>query len=213
MERFEQSGGTKLNTIQGVRICTYKSLRWLVVLQLVLTPFATPQVSHAQSSNSTPTPACTIKFDNKQPGQLCVPQTLEFKPGDSNATIAEKARQEIIQKRLVASRRAKALALQNVSDQKIKLYPDAGQCIPFARAVSGLSISGTARNVSTNSSEPSVGAVVITGESVAGHAAVVTKVNEDSFEVIERNFDRGWVTKRNIPKLARFIKGFVSPTS
>lgn len=120
----------------------------------------------------------------------------------------------MIQKRLIASRRAKMLALQNNSNQeKVKLYPNNGQCIPFARAISGLPVSGTARNVTTNSNTPSVGAVVITSESVSGHAAVVTAINENSFEVIERNFDRGWVTKRTIPKLARFIKGFVTPTS
>ena len=90
-----------------------------------------------------------------------------------------------------------------------RLYPESGQCIPFARAKSGLQVSGAAISVPVNSSTPEEGSIVITNESRAGHAGVVTKVTDSTIEIIERNYIPGWITKRILPKNFARIKGFV----
>lgn len=185
-------------------------------------PFNAPLGVNAQS-NETPssTPVCEFEINKNIPGQFCVPKTVIIKPGDSNNTTEQKKRAEELkkqrQKKLVAARLASSQAsLERASTevtQAIKLYRDAGQCIPFARNISGIQVSGAARTVPVNSSDPKPGSVMISYESGPGHAAVVTAVHNDSFEVIERNFYRGWVSKRVVQKSARFIKGFVAPNS
>jgi len=189
---------------------------------LILAPFISPPIANAQSSSDTPTPACEFNLSTNKPGLFCEPQKIEFKPGDSNAAIEERKREEERQHQL-AIRRAQAARAQaqyvrettvdGTSDDVIKLYPESGQCVPFARDVSGITISGTARNVSVNSSEPHVGDILISYDSSAGHASVVVAIEGDHLRVRDRNWIPGWVTEHLVPINSSRIKGFVTKSS
>ncbi|MFA6423242.1 MAG: LysM peptidoglycan-binding domain-containing protein [Patescibacteria group bacterium] len=84
----------------------------------------------------------------------------------------------------------------------------AGQCVPFAREYSGKPVYGVAKWIMPNSQAPAVGGVILTSESGYGHVAVVTSVNSDSVEIIERNYTSGWITKRVLPIDSRVIRGY-----
>lgn len=83
-----------------------------------------------------------------------------------------------------------------------------GQCVPWAREYSGKPVYGVAKWIIPNSQDPAVGGVMLTNESGYGHVAVVTSINGDSIEVMERNYVSGWITKRQIPKNSSVIRGY-----
>lgn len=184
----------------------------------MLLPFTKPAALHAQQNNPD-TPTCELKLDKITPNLVCVsPSTtpdIKITPGDSNLTVAAakaEAERQARLKKISAARKSSYSNIPTMESGNITvLYSDAGQCVPFARAYSGIQISGTAKNIPINSSTPEVGAVVITYESGAGHAAVVTGISGDILEVIERNFEPGKVTKRKLSINSGLIKGFVLP--
>ncbi len=192
-------------------------MRWAVAIQLSLLPFIRPSAIHAQQNNPSEQTnlACEITLETNKPAVLCVGQnqTIDIKPGDSNATIEVREKQEAAaklaaQRRLQSAKIKLASATSSTDSNATKLYQQAGQCIPFARDYSGIQVSGAARTVSVNSSTPVVGSVMITYESAAGHAAVVTEVTDTAIKVIERNYFAGWVSTRWISRTASVIKGF-----
>ncbi|MFA6082197.1 MAG: CHAP domain-containing protein [Patescibacteria group bacterium] len=188
-------------------ICTSKAARWLLAIAISTLPFQTPPAIHAQSENiPSSNPECEINISTKSAGAICVAKTLTITVGDSNQTIVNKRQAEARAKAL-ASKKINSLILA-VTDA-VKLYPESGQCVPFARAVSGINISGAAISNKPNSNIPEDGAVLITTESRPGHAAVVTSINGNTIEVIERNYFSGWVSKRKILLNSPIIRGFI----
>lgn len=194
-------------------------MRWLIAIRLVILPFQAPLVVNAQSNQVTPPPACEFQLNPLKPGLFCVSDNLEFKPGDSNTTIEQHQKNEL---RLTALKRARALAaasaakyeqdiaINGTRDSVLKLYRESGQCVPFARAESGVSIVGTARNVSVNSNDPKIGSVMISYDSNAGHASVVVGIEGLFVRVRDRNWIPGWVTEHLVPLNSSRIKGFVT---
>ncbi len=185
-------------------------------------PFGAPQESHAQTTPASSNPVCEFELNTNIPGQFCVPKNIDIKPGDSNATIELNKRLDMARhtrEAQLAFNRAKnitpkpltpvSLTLGGFSTTTV-LYADPGQCVPFARAVSGLPVFGTARNVPITSTEPQKGAVVLTKESPAGHAAYVKDVQGDTLVLLERNFERGLVTMRTLSKFSPVIRGYVT---
>ena len=183
-------------------------MRWLLILILICQPFP-PPLTKAQVNPSLPSD-CTLQINRMQPNLQCTVSIIHFEPGESNASLqTHEAEKQAVRDN---DQSKNGQAKQGSVDRPvggIKLYQEDGQCVPFARSYSHRDVYGLARDISTNSTSPSVGAVVITYESKSGHAAVVTNVGSDSFEVIERNFYAGWVSKRTIKNNASFIKGFV----
>lgn len=185
-------------------------------------PFTAPQESHAQATPASSNPVCEFKLTTNIPGQFCVPKNIEFKPGDSNATIEQNKRAEAARKqreaRLAFNRARNASLSPAVNANPAEtgftnttiLYADGGQCIPFAREISGLPVFGTARNVPITSTEPATGAVLLTRESSAGHAAYVKDVQGDMLVLVERNLKHGYVTMRTLSKFSPVIRGYVT---
>lgn len=210
--------------IRSLRICTSKLLRLTIAIAMSALPFYAPQESHAQVPSAVQSPVCDLQITTNIPGPLCVRQNIEFKVGDSNATIEQNKRAEEARKQReaqLAFNRAKNVALKpavpvstNVSGFSTAtiLYADPGQCVPFARELSGLPVYGTARNVPITSKEPEKGAVILTNESSAGHAEYVKDVQGDDLVLIGRNLKHGYVTIRTISKFAPFIRGYVNPS-
>ena len=63
-----------------------------------------------------------------------------------------------------------------------------------------------------NSTEPSIGSVVVLDEGKLGHLALVEDFDRDSIEVIEQNYEgRGIVSRRTIQRDYSRILGFVKP--
>ncbi len=210
--------GGALTHFKECLICTSTYARLLVIIAILLLPFHKADVIHAQVTDKAPNPACEFQLNTLKPGVFCVSQRLEFKPGDSNSTLEQKKRDEELQnERELAYRRRKiGGAVSTVVDSAataIKLYPYSGQCVPFARAITGIQISGAARSVPVTSRTPAVGSIVITYESSAGHAAVVTAVHDDIIHVLEGNYFHGWASERDIPIRSTAIKGYVLPNS
>gem|GEM_PF-5961715 len=205
------------------RICTSKAVRWLLIVALSFLPFHMPPAIHAQSNQPLPHhPACDPEISSKSPGLFCVTRNIEFKPGDSNTTVAVRASAEARKKARAAARalattgsRGPQATLASFSSlvNAVKLYRDNGQCVPFAREYSGVSVSGAARSNRPTSYEPQVGYVLLTNESGPGHVAVVTEVHQNTIKVIERNYYHGWVSVREINRNARFIRGYVAKAS
>jgi LysM repeat protein len=79
------------------------------------------------------------------------------------------------------------------------------QCLPWARAQTGIQIHGYAGNVAATQSEPRVGGIAL--DRFFGHASVVVGVGEDTITVHEANFIRGKITERVVSKAA--IRGYV----
>lgn len=94
-----------------------------------------------------------------------------------------------------------------------KLYPEAGQCVPFARAVTGIQISGAAISNRTNTDTPHPGDVIITRESSVGHAAAIKAVNGNKLVLVERNYFSGYVSTRVIDITYSKIVGFITKNS
>jgi hypothetical protein len=85
-------------------------------------------------------------------------------------------------------------------------------CVSFARWKTGINVGsiGVARNHPVNSHTPSVGAIVVTYESYAGHLAVVTAVDGQYISVIEANHIHCQVGTRTIRIDSPLIKGYYS---
>jgi LysM repeat protein len=79
------------------------------------------------------------------------------------------------------------------------------QCLPWARAQTGIQIHGYAGNVAATQSEPQVGGIAL--DRFFGHASVVVGIGDDTITVHEANFIRGKITERVVSKAA--IRGYV----
>jgi hypothetical protein len=83
-------------------------------------------------------------------------------------------------------------------------------CVLFAKAKSGRNPGsvGFARNWPVNSQTPQVGAVILTRESSAGHAGVVTGVDSEWVYVNDANYSRCRETNRKLPINSHLIRGY-----
>lgn len=79
------------------------------------------------------------------------------------------------------------------------------QCVPWARANSGIGIHGYAGNIEATQSEPRIGAVAL--DRFFGHASVVVGVGDGYVIVHEANYIRGKITERRVSSAA--IRGYV----
>jgi len=79
------------------------------------------------------------------------------------------------------------------------------QCVPWARANSGVQIRGYAGNIAATQSEPQVGGIAL--DRFFGHASVVVGISGDYIIVHEANYIRGKITERSVPRAA--IRGYV----
>lgn len=79
------------------------------------------------------------------------------------------------------------------------------QCVPWARANSGVGIYGYAGSIQPNAYDPKVGAIAL--DASVGHASVVVAVGDDYIVVHEANWIRGKVTERTVAKSA--MRGYV----
>jgi hypothetical protein len=85
-------------------------------------------------------------------------------------------------------------------------------CVIWVKAQIGFTRSiGFARNWPINSHSPSVGAVIITNESRAGHVGLVREVTETTITIEEANYSHCKVTTRTIPINSSVIKGYYIP--
>ena len=97
------------------------------------------------------------------------------------------------------------------SNKKIATTGNFCSCVVFARYLTAFNQSvGAARNWPKNTPYPSVGGVVITNESYAGHVAVITKINADSIEVVEANYIPCSKSTRTILLNSPIIMGYWS---
>ena len=95
------------------------------------------------------------------------------------------------------------------------LFPgDNGQCVNYAKAISGLSYSGNAIDWAryVDSSTPSLSAVVVFDRSLSplGHLAVVIGIDDTKIRITERNYQGLWVVSErlidsNDPSIVGFI--------
>ena len=84
-------------------------------------------------------------------------------------------------------------------------------CVSYARYRSGINVGpiGVARNHPVNSHSPSLGAILITYESKAGHASYVVDFDDKFVYVDEANYSSCRVTyRRAIPLTSKLIKGY-----
>lgn len=84
-------------------------------------------------------------------------------------------------------------------------------CVSYARYRSGINVGsiGVARNHPVNSQTPSIGAIVITYESKAGHLSYIIDIDANYIYVDEANYSRCRVTyRRAIPINSPLIKGY-----
>jgi len=188
----------------------------VISISLVLLPLSKYTVAYAQSTNPQTTPICNLNLTQNQPGVFCEREIIEIKPGNSNDTeeVIRKENERVAEaKRAAAARKAAQSSAPKSTDLTV-LYNQYGQCVPFARAATGLNaVKGIARYIKINSLDPIVGSVVITYESSAGHAAEVVAVTADYIQVLERNFIPSKVTLRKIARNSGVIKGYVIPNS
>ena len=84
-------------------------------------------------------------------------------------------------------------------------------CVSYARWRSGIDVGsiGVARNHPVNSKTPSVGAIVVTYESGAGHLAYVVNFDDQFIYLDEANYSKCSVThNRALSINSRLIKGY-----
>lgn len=87
-------------------------------------------------------------------------------------------------------------------------------CVIFAKALTGYnSPVGAARNWPKNTTEPTVGGVVVTRESRVGHVAVITAIDGESFTIVEGNYLRCRKTIRTLNKSNPVILGYWQKTN
>jgi LysM repeat protein len=79
------------------------------------------------------------------------------------------------------------------------------QCLPWARAQTGIQIHGYAGNVAATQSDPRVGGIAL--DKFFGHASVVVGVGDGYIIVHEANYVRGKITERRVSTAA--IRGYV----
>jgi len=79
------------------------------------------------------------------------------------------------------------------------------QCLPWARAQTGIQIHGYAGDVAATQSEPQIGGIAL--DRFFGHASVVVGIGDDTITVHEANFIRGKITERVVSRAA--IRGYV----
>lgn len=87
---------------------------------------------------------------------------------------------------------------------------NACSCVSYARWKSGIFTGriGVARRHPINSNVPTVGAIVVTNESKAGHVGVVISVEGETFTITEANYSRCKVGTRTLSINSKVIKGF-----
>lgn len=88
---------------------------------------------------------------------------------------------------------------------------DACSCVSYARWRSGINVGsiGQAKNHPINSQTPTVGALVITSESEAGHLAVVSALDDMFIYLDEANYSSCRVTiSRPLLRTSSLIKGY-----
>lgn len=192
-----------------MHICTSKTVQLaLIIASLVILPLERPSVIYAQSNNPQTNPVCNLNINKNQPGVFCERQNIQIVPGNSNNTEQtiriEKERQAKLKK-------ATAQSSSGTQSSDITILSTLySQCVPFARQISGIDkVKGVARNIPVDTKQATVGSVVITYESSAGHAAYVTAVGETTITVEETNFVHGKKTRRVISKFSNLIKGYV----
>jgi LysM repeat protein len=143
-------------------------------------------------------------------GMIKPGQELKIPPKDLTAT--QLAKNSTNKSRLASTAQASERVVRtnsyNGSRSVEYVSKSAGQCVPFAREYSGKPVYGVAKYIPANSQDPAVGGVMLTSESGYGHVAVVTAINGDTIEIIERNYVSGWITKRQIPRNSSVIRGY-----
>ncbi len=83
-------------------------------------------------------------------------------------------------------------------------------CVLYVKKLLGITQSlGVAKNIPVSTKEPFIGAIVITYESVWGHAAIVDDVQGDNLILIESNFEHCKTTEgRKLSIYSPLIKGY-----
>ena len=144
-------------------------------------------------------------------GVLVGDNKILFKVGESNATIkAREMVQQDAQRKNSSTVNNRTTSVDSPNQEVEVIGYSSSQCVPYARERSGISaVQGTAKDIRITDKTPSPGAVLITTESTANHAAFVVAVSDTAITVEEANFIKGKITKRVIPRDAGFIKGFV----
>lgn len=87
---------------------------------------------------------------------------------------------------------------------------DPCSCVSYSRWKSGIYTGriGVARRHPINSQTPTIGAIVVTNESWAGHVGVVISVGDGQFTITEANYSRCRVGTRTLSINSKVIKGF-----
>lgn len=87
---------------------------------------------------------------------------------------------------------------------------DPCSCVSYSRWKSGIYTGriGVARRHPINATKPTVGAIVVTNESRAGHVGVVISVEGETFTITEANYSRCRVGTRTLSINSKVIKGF-----
>ena len=131
----------------------------------------------------------------------------------------EKARQEAL-KQQQAQQAARQRTASRVTTGGVFSYTQRGgggssnvtvigcssqQCLPWARAQTGIQVRGYAGNVGATQSEPVVGGLAL--DRFYGHISVVVSVGADYIVVHEANYIPGRITERTVSKAA--IRGYV----
>jgi hypothetical protein len=185
-------------------------VRWIIAFAITLLPFNGPTEIHAtevsKSVNDNQT-VCVPTLGTNNPGLVCDQQKIQFKIADSENEIKIKKEKERLAKL------ARAVQTVGASTDVTKLYPEAGQCVPFARAITGIQISGAAISNKPNTSTPHAGDIIITKESSVGHAAAIKAINGNKLVLLERNYFSGFVSTRVIPINFSKIVGFITKNS
>lgn len=87
-----------------------------------------------------------------------------------------------------------------------------GSCVLGVRYLTGVGrdqVSGAAKTTKTNSTTPSVGAIIVTNESWWGHVGVVLKIEGDRVYIWETNYRwNGKASTRWISTKDKKIKGY-----
>lgn len=133
----------------------------------------------------------------------------------SELAINEQEKYESAYKYEQWERQQEALSIRLTDRATSQIGKKGGQCVVFVRNFGELGrdqVSGYARNTKTNSTEPEIGAVVVTKESSVGHVAIVIGQTDTQIQVVESNYS--WnqrISTRWIDKDYSLIKGYLIP--
>jgi len=127
---------------------------------------------------------------------------------DEKAAAAAAAAKKAAEKKAASARVAGATATRSnvsYSSDITVIGISYEQCVPWARANSGIQIHGYAGNIAPTQSDPRVGGVAL--DRFFGHASVVVGVGDGYVIVHEANYVRGKITERRVSTAA--IRGYV----